>query len=354
MVNRCLSKNDSSGRTVMRFKCLFTLIALMLSSNLSFASATCTGHFVNPVKDVCWSCFFPLSIGGAKVVKSKVKSLGLPLQDTANATSPVGACPASYGTRYGLNIGYWEPVALAEVTDTPYCLVNLGGHKLNLGLKSGRGGHQAIDDGLSSTFFHVHWYKYPLISWLNLITSSGCQQGGDFDVAFLTELDPTWRDDEMSFLLNPEAAVFGNPVTASACAADSLSSTLANQPLDPLFWCAGAHGSIYPLSGHVNGYTSPVQTALLLTERMNFKLHRLHLIADSGLEKASIQSACFEKHVLVTPKSRYRYEMVNQVPDGKHCYPSGHTALTWEAGKIKPHTPDQYGFLVWRKRNCVY
>jgi len=83
-------------------------------------------------------------------------------------------------------------------------------------------------------------------------------------------------------------------------------------------------------------------------------LHRLHLIADSGLEKASIQSACFEKHVLVTPKSRYRYEMVNQVPDGKHCYPSGHTALTWEAGKIKPHTPDQYGFLVWRKRNCVY
>ncbi|HAT8894533.1 TPA: conjugal transfer protein TraU, partial [Legionella pneumophila subsp. pneumophila] len=28
--------------------------------------------------------------------------------------------------------------------------------------------------------------------------------------------------------------------------------------------------------------------------------------------------------------------------------------LTWEAGKIKPHTPDQYGFLVWRKRNCTF
>jgi conjugal transfer pilus assembly protein TraU len=318
----------------------------------SHASATCTGHFVNPVKDVCWSCMFPLTIGKGAVVRGKRMGLGIPLQDTDNATSPVGSCPSSLGQRYGLNIGYWEPSALAEVTDTPYCLVNLGGHRLNLGMKSGRGGSQYMDDGLSSAFFHVHWYKYPLISWLNLITSAGCFQGGEFDVAYLTELDPSWRDSEMSFIFNPEAAVFGNVAAASACAADSLSSTLANKPLDSLFWCAGAQGSYFPLTGHVNTPISPVQTALLLTERMNFKLHRLGLIEDSGVN--AVQSYCREKYMPVTPKSRYRYEMVNQVPDGKHCYPSGHSTLTWEAGKIKPHTPDQYGFLVWRKRNCVF
>ena len=303
----------------------------------------CTGHFVNPITDVCWRCLFPLSIGRAQVVNSH-------LPDTDNAASPIGVCPMTEGSRVGLNIGYWEPMALVDVTDTPYCLVNLGGHRMPLGSQSRRGGRHVVGFGQTHAFFHVHWYKYPLITWLNLITSAGCQQGGDFDIAYLTELDPTWNDSEMSFVLNPEATLFGNPLAASSCAADSLSSSLLNQPMDSLFWCAGSQGSHYPLTGHVNAPLSPVQTALLLAERMNYKLHRdPSLITDS-----SGKSPCRELHLPVLPKSRYRYEMVNQVADGKHCYPSGHTTLDWETNKIKPHTPDQYGFLVWRKRNCVF
>ncbi|OGV51932.1 MAG: conjugal transfer protein TraU [Legionellales bacterium RIFCSPHIGHO2_12_FULL_42_9] len=303
----------------------------------------CTGHFVNPITDVCWRCLFPLSIGRTGVVNSH-------LPDTDNAASPIGVCPMTVGSRVGLNIGYWEPMALVDVTDTPYCLVNLGGHRMPLGRPSHRGGRHVVGLAQTHAFFHVHWYKYPLITWLNLITSAGCQQGGDFDIAYLTELDPTWNDSEMSFVLNPEATLFGNPLAASACAADSLSSSLRNQPMDSLFWCAGSQGSHYPLTGHVNAPLSPVQTALLLAERMNYKLHRdPPLITDS-----SSKSPCRELHLPVLPKSRYRYEMVNQVADGKHCYPSGHTTLDWETNKIKPHTPDQYGFLVWRKRNCVF
>ena len=319
---------------------LMCLMICLLNAEVSSASK-CTGHFVNPIKDVCWRCLFPLSIGNTGVV-------GADFPDTPNAKSPIGVCPSG---RIGLNIGYWEPMALVDITDTPYCLVNLGGHRLNLGLKSARGGRATVGVSQTHAFFHVHWYKYPLIYWLNIITSAGCQQGGDFDVAYLTELDPLWRDSEMSFVLNPEAALFANPVTASACAADSLASSVTNTPMDSLFWCAGAQGSYYPLTGHVNAPLSPVQTALLLTERMNYKLHRppLSLISDS-----SPITPCEEHHMSVLPKSRYRYEMVNQVADGKHCYPSGHTNLDWEALKIKPHTPDQYGFLVWRKRNCTF
>jgi len=327
----------------MRVKSGVMALALvgLLSSSLTMA-AQCTGHFVNPLKDVCWKCLFPLSIGNSQVA-------GGALPDTANAASPIGTCATTIGTRVGLNIGYWEPVALADVTDTPYCLVNLGGHRLNLGLKSARGGRHTVGQGETTAFFNVHWYKYPLMVWLNIITSTGCRQGGDFDVAYLTELDPQWRDSEMNFVLNPEAALFGNPVAASACAADSLASSIQNKPIDSLFWCAGAQGSHYPLTGFVSAPLTPVQTALLLTERMNFKLHRLMMIADSDAK-----SPCAERHLSLTPKSRYRYEMVNQVPDGKHCYPTGHTTLDWEGGKIKPHTPDQYGFLIWRKRNCVF
>ena len=319
------------------------LAGLLFLITSTVFGAQCTGHFVNPITDVCWRCLFPLSIGRGQVVNSH-------LPDTDNASSPIGVCPMTVGSRVGLNIGYWEPMALVDVTDTPYCLVNLGGHRLPLGAQSRRGGRHVVGISQTHAFFHVHWYKYPLIAWLNLITNAGCQQGGDFDIAYLTELDPTWNDSEMSFVLNPEATLFGNPLAASACAADSLSSSLRNQPMDSLFWCAGAQGSHYPLTGHVNAPLSPVQTALLLAERMNYKLHRdPPLITDS-----SSKSPCRELHLPVLPKSRYRYEMVNQVADGKHCYPSGHTTLDWETNKIKPHTPDQYGFLVWRKRNCVF
>lgn len=320
------------------------LFLLCLFFSFVSFSKSCAGHFVNPITDVCWRCLFPLSIGNTKVVHSS-------LPDTENASSPIGVCPTSSGVRVGLNIGFWEPFALADVTDTPYCLVNLGGHKLNLGFKQGRGGRHVVGNGQQGAFFHVHWYKYPLISWLNLITSAGCLQKGDFDIAYLTELDPTWLDSEMSFILSPESVLFGNPITQASCAADSLSSTLSNKPLDSLFWCAGSQGSHYPLTGHVNSPLSPAQTALLLTERMNYKMHRELLVSDSSPKAEEI---CREHHYPITPKSRYRYEMVNQVADGRHCYSSGHSTLAWEAGKIKPHTPDQYGFLVWRKRNCTF
>lgn len=321
--------------------CSMTLVTLLIMQPAYSNSKLCTGHFVNPVKDICWRCLFPLSIGNTKVIKSNA------LPDTENARSIIGSC----GNRFGLNIGYWEPIALVDITDTPYCLVNLGGHRLNLGFKQGRGGKQLVGDGQTRAFFHVHWYKYPLMLWLNIITSAGCMQGGDFDIAYLTELDPTWKSSEMSLLLNPEAAIFANPLTAASCIADSVSSTVFNKPLDFLFWCAGSQGSHYPLNGHVSAPISPVQTALLLAERMNFKLHRQLMLTDSSSEPGEI---CLEHRYPITPKSRYRYEMVNQVADGKHCYPTGHSTLTWEAWKIKPHTPDQYGFLVWRKRNCTY
>jgi conjugal transfer pilus assembly protein TraU len=329
----------------MRFKGRRLMFSLLFLFTASLHASHCTGHFVNPIKDVCWRCLFPLSIGGSEIVRSS-------LPDTRNAKSPIGHCPSSMGERIGLNIGFWEPQALVDVTDTPYCLVNLGGHQVNLGHKQSRGGKNHVEEGQVGAFYHVHWYKYPLLNWLNIITSVGCLQTGDFDIAYLTELDPMWSDSEMSFVMNPEAALFGNPIAQASCAADSLSSTLSSTPLDSLFWCAGSQGSHYPLTGQDNAPESPVQTALLLTERLNYKMHRdLPLIMDSSPDAGAI---CTEHHYPMVPKSRYRYEMVNQVADGGHCYPTGASTLTWEAGKIKPHTPDQYGFLVWRKRNCTF
>jgi hypothetical protein len=78
-------------------------------------------------------------------------------------------------------------------------------------------------------------------------------------VAYITELDPLWNADELSFILNPEAILFGNPIAQAACAADCVAAT-AGFPLNPLFWCGGCQGSLYPFTGNNpahNGVSQP-------------------------------------------------------------------------------------------------
>ena len=315
------------------------ILLLCLCCNPSFAGR-CQGRFVNPITDICWRCLFPLSIGNNTIVKAANG-----LSDTPNPKHIIHQC----GSRYGLQIGYWEPFALADVTDTPYCLVNLGGFSLAKSFKNGA--RYQVAGQSSHAFYHVHWYKYPLVYWLNLLTDAGCMEGGDFDMGWLSELDPTWNDDALAMITHPDAALFANPVAQTSCSADAIASSFTKKPMDKLFWCAGAQGSHYPLTGNTSHVTSAIQTAFLLTQRLNFKLHRFWLISDS---RGRDGNTCKTYHHPVIPKSRYRYELVNQVADSRNCYPSGSNAMAMEAGRVKPNQKDQFGFLVWRKRNCTY
>lgn len=312
-------------------------------TNLHAENSSCHGAWVNPITDVCWSCLFPISIGSIGVISG-----GVP--DTKNPGSPICACGNPI-PRIGLSVGFWEPVAMVDVTRTPFCLVNLGGTKLSLGSSFNTGEVDNASSTNGHSFYYVHWYIYPLLNWLKLIDDAACAQQGDLDLAYFSELDPTWKDDELNFLINPEAVLFGNPITQMACAADSVKSTFS-LPIDALFWCAGAHGSMYPLDGWVQEHVSGVQASLLLTERVAFKLHRLGIIWDSeGVDGAAL---CFTHPSLILPKSRYRYQMVYPLPTTgrKGCHPFGAATFTWEAMHQYPYKGEDFGYLIWKKRNC--
>ncbi|HFP0892208.1 TPA: TraU family protein, partial [Escherichia coli] len=109
--------------------------------------------------------------------------------------------------RIGLAIGYWEPMALTDVTRSPGCMVNLGFSLPAFG-KTAQGTAKKDEKQVNGAFYHVHWYKYPLTYWLNIITSLGCLEGGDLDIAYLSEIDPTWTDSSLTTILNPEAVIF--------------------------------------------------------------------------------------------------------------------------------------------------
>ena len=89
---------------------------------------------------------------------------------------------------------------------------------------------------------------------LNMFTGIryGSDGYNDFDLMYMSELDPTWNDPDLAFFVNPGAALVANPVAESYCMADSISSTVKRKPLQELFWCAGSWGGIYPLSGYVH------------------------------------------------------------------------------------------------------
>lgn len=240
---------------------LWLLMLFLFAGHVPAASAdsACEGRFVNPITDICWSCIFPLSLGSIKVSQGKVP-------DTANPSMPIQICPAPppLFRRIGLAIGYWEPMALTDVTRSPGCMVNLGFSLPAFG-KTAQGTAKKDEKQVNGAFYHVHWYKYPLTYWLNIITSLGCLEGGDLDIAYLSEIDPTWTDSSLTTILNPEAVIFANPIAQGACAADAIASAF-NMPLDVLFWCAGSQGSMYPFNGWVSNESSPLQSSLLVSE----------------------------------------------------------------------------------------
>ncbi|HBT4305962.1 TPA: conjugal transfer pilus assembly protein TraU [Klebsiella pneumoniae] len=271
--------------------------------------------------------------------------------DTANPSMPIQICPAPppLFRRIGLAIGYWEPMALTDVTRSPGCMVNLGFSLPAFG-KTAQGTAKKDEKQVNGAFYHVHWYKYPLTYWLNIITSLGCLEGGDLDIAYLSEIDPTWTDSSLTTILNPEAVIFANPIAQGACAADAIASAF-NMPLDVLFWCAGSQGSMYPFNGWVSNESSPLQSSLLVSERMAFKLHRQGMIMETIGKNNAV---CNEYPSPILPKERWRYQMVNMYPDSGQCHPFGRSVTRWETGKNPPNTKKNFGYLMWRKRNCVF
>ena len=65
---------------------LLLTVMFALVPKAEAAGPTCNGKFVNPITDVCWSCLFPLSVGGLKIWPSS-------RPDPSNPASPVwGHC----------------------------------------------------------------------------------------------------------------------------------------------------------------------------------------------------------------------------------------------------------------------
>lgn len=323
-------------------KCVFFAIVLLsLSGNAS--AVACGGRFPNPVADICWLCMFPINIGAIKITapgQTDNHDVPPPLICTCPAPPPIFV-------RVGAGISFWEPARVAEVVRTPLCSPTLNGAVLGtLPVPAGTN-HEGGDQG--SAFYHVHWFQYPVVSWLGMgLTQGACAVNETFDMQYMSELDPLWDDDQLSFVINPEAILFSNPVAQAACISDSVSASVTAFGLDSLFWCSGSQGSVYPLSGSHASHVGGIDSSLAIVHKHVFKMHRQLLAHDTSTPAAM----CGTIPQPIMRKTQYKQQMMYPVPQNVLGLGFGAPSAVWGAGREFPYRGEDFSYLIWRKRTC--
>lgn len=326
--------------------CCVAAIVLLAAS---IASAECKGAMLNPMSDVCWECMFPARVGVVNFGRAGDTLPG------GEIDSPVCGCATGSGVVTGMRVAFWEHAYLVETVKDPWCMVALG-----TGMETGMNALQAganrslAQTGGESSYAsqQVHWYKFPIWAILDLFGDFPCNDGNNFDLAYPSEVDPTWQDDSLSFILNPEALLFGNPVTQLSCMADTVATAMGD-PVDPLFWCQGAWGSAYPLNGS-STVTNPNHLNASMVGRMTYKLARESLLWDTAVDK----TGCSVMGDITPIWNKGHYRIQPAKPRKRNdCLPIGRSDFLWGSALNPPvgtgsQAPDNFMWIMTRARIC--
>lgn len=296
------------------------------------------------ITGMCWDCVFPLRLAGITLKAGD----SAPPDGSVNST--VCGCQDDLGvTHPGFTASFWQPARLVEFQRVPGCASVLNGEmfpfdRLNQGAHK-RGGKE----GPQETFMHYHFYAFPLMAMLDMFTNPGCVGDGylDLDMMYMSEVDPTWNNDELAFFSNPEAAAVANPIAVAACAADAASST-AGRPIDSMFWCAGSWGTIYPLSGNQYTNSSLQVNTSLLTVKILASLHR------RGLAHRTMGSDAMCEAVVdpTYSKQMYKYTVLHPLPETDKAHVTGASEFQWGMGRTIPGIGEDMIYTIWRWNDC--
>ncbi|MDD3450933.1 TraU family protein [Sulfurimonas sp.] len=301
----------------------------------AFAVCAPTGALtLDLIGKIDYSAMFPLRIAGATIVPGRMPD------SSSHVGSPICVCTDPF-PRIGIPISYFEPSRIIEVVSDSWCFPTFG-----FGAGVGRIGGGTYGDGQDrqKTFYQAHYLIFPIFSLLELLTDFVCLQSTGADYAYVTEVDPLWNSDTLSAFMTPEALLFGNPIANLACVADSAAATLFN-PIDPLFWCKGTWGNAYPLTGWTNT-KNMVEDAASVASSMIYKLHR-QLILWGSWGQAGL---CGYYPAPIWRKSAYRLQLVSPIPS--YATTIGTSGLIWTPGHNPPFIGDNFGFMLFKKRDC--
>lgn len=330
---------------------LLLAFALVLGLVSGSANAACSGRFFNPITDPNWDYAFPISVAGIGIGGS------LGGNPPLMRMSPICVCPGFFGIpAVGIGVTYWNPKYIAEVERSPMCLSSLGGVKLGTTYDMQHSEQQPTasintrDNSKGNvTRMQVHWYQYPLYFMMNMF-SEFCGNSSGFNLAWMTEIDPTHQNDVWGAVFAPEAGLFTGLLANSACAADSIAAATA-WPLDSLFWCVGAWGPGYPMTGNAPVSNSAMSVNGLVLSRFlekQFRVGAMLATIGPGAKCKSHYSPVWLKTQLAINQVYPR--RINAI--SSKVFP-GKTEFTW--GVFPPaHAPTKESgyYLMWNGQQC--
>ncbi len=305
----------------------------------------------NLITDICWECMLPLRVAGLSV------GGGSGDRPPGATNEVVCACENNLGVPVpGFVVSLWQPARVVETVRQSGCSPSLGGIRLPLSDRRRVGSHggpsQADEEDAPGelAFMHVHYFSFPLLVLLEMFVEERCMGGSlpDFDLLFMTELDPTWNNSDLAFFTHAESAATANPAAVMACSTEALKMTGGTWPIEHMYWCLGAWGSLYPLSGHHKRLGGFGKTTAKLAAREIASMHR------RGLEQKTFGEGalCQGTFAPMLPKSMYRISHYWPRPDANVAEKLGAPTERIGPSKNIPGVGEDAVMVVWKYNDC--
>ena len=328
------------------------------------------------MESINWQCMFPISIAGVRVDSyeddnSTIQQTGIIQSelDGASVANPQESDSSDVFCRcdgagaltdspIGIRVEFWEAARVIEVVKDAWCFPMIGtdaggdmtGNDKNTLTQSKNGANMEVnDEALQKITWQVHYYIFPVLALMEVLTDFICMDFSGFDLGYVTEPDPRWLDSELALVLAPETVLFANPLAQLACVPDVMAATVKST-IDPLYWCQGGWSTVFPLTGHVTHSGGKLETVTTAMGRAMFLLHRSFVMWGTSGDKA----LCHRYPQPIWQKSQYKWQLMLPVRDTS-CRVIGEPGFKWEANKNPPFpnkNPDNFLILLWRKRTC--
>lgn len=321
---------------------LLKKIFIIIIFSISLAQAICKPNPANIAQELAtldWSAVLPIRIASVPVA-----GLGR-MPDTINTyLSPICVCPfpPPIMIRIGIPVSLYNPSRIIDSVKDPYCYPSVGVYLPMLG----NAGAQSpdVNEG-EHTFYQTHMIMFAPFEILDLLMDFACiQPPSVLDIIYMTEVDPLWNDDALGGLIQPEAILFGNPISNLACIADSISAQI-DYANPALFWCKGSWGNAYPMTGNVTSddYT---QSSASAAAELIYKMHRQLLTWATW----GVPALCWKYPLPIWEKDAYRMQL--SIPIPWFAMGIGKTGMMWDFGKNPPFIGDDFSYIIFKKRDC--
>jgi conjugal transfer pilus assembly protein TraU len=307
--------------------------------------------------DLCWDCFFPMSFFGMPIGFGSRGPAKLPSKRAAGFC----VCPGHFGyPAFGITWGMWVPAHVIEVTRRPWCSptifgTSLGGSAMNAAqgfalaaMDGGAGdkGHPGSSTGAGG-YYNFHWMTHPVGETMDALMNNACSKSGaDLDYVYFSEIDPTWESELLALYTHPEIKLFTAMAARAACVADTVAVT-ARKPIDQLYWCVGAWGSVYPFSGKVP-MNNIIESQMLAATHGLAAMHRRTLARVTYGNKA----LCRNRIWFILPKQQYQFQNFWPFPQRTQAQWLGTPSMKFGQWRKIPVRGEDRVLVEWRYQEC--